>query len=199
MKFVKTIHKWEAGLQRVTPFGTLVFNYNGVCAIGDDELAIKVANCSPSLVLAEEGDEAVKLLLLELEAQDRMNNKPVDENKISSFISSERNGQGVTVDVIDTSNVIGSPADDNGISKSIESPKVEAVNVIGTPAPLNATNDKDAPESSNDTMKELESMSYSDIKELIEASGVDLEKFSHNEKKSKDGLLKIASDNKILG
>lgn len=133
MKFVKTIYNHEFGGERVTPFGTIRFNKDGVCAIQDDELAIQVADCSQSLVLAEEDDESVKELLAKLKNEDASKNKPIDTEEIGKFISSADNGAVVkSTKVEEAQKEIGAPA---GVTEDGEfKPNAVGVEITSKPA-----------------------------------------------------------------
>lgn len=116
MNFVKTNYQHEFGGQRITPYGIINFNSNGVCAIKDDALAQKVAACSQSLFLADEDDAVVQKAMDELKKADAENNKPIDDNAIGEFIKGA--GAGAIVESSDETRAkvetIGEPAGEGG-------------------------------------------------------------------------------------
>lgn len=213
MKFVKTVNKWECGGERVTSLGRLVFNANGICAIDNDELAEKVVGLSPSLVFADEDEDAVEALVAELKAKDIENNKPKDDDAIKSFLQTEGNGMVVTSSQVESQNTIGNPANESDNGSFAPTAEAAALTpnapIIGTPsnddnvglvdASGNSISKGKEGTSNADQIKDLlGEFSHKDIWEMIEASGVDLSKeYSHKETKSKNGLIKIAIDRKL--
>lgn len=167
MNFVKTNYPHEFGGQRVTPFGIINFNSSGVCAIADKELAQKVADCSPSLFLADEDDAVVQKAMAELKAADLEQNKPVDADAVGEFIKGA--GAGAVVESSEETRsqveTIGVPAGESDLGSMEGAPKVEAKSdapIIGTKAAEGAETEEAKEE---EVKEELGDANEGDLKE----------------------------------
>lgn len=143
--FVKSIYAHEANGERVTPFGTIRFNSLGVCHIPDAELAQKVADSSPSLVMANITAEELEVTLKELKTKDAQQHQTVDDKKLGEFLATADNGATVQSESY-TQQQIGNPAplkegeavkEEAGAftpTPEVAATLVKPANVIGAPA-----------------------------------------------------------------